>query len=140
MILYSLSDKIVFNILKKINYGFLEISTLSGEVLKFGNPNEKLKANLIIKTPALNYNLIKGGSIGFAECFMKNEFETNNLSDLIELTARNIGTVHKFAGVLDLNFLNFIKNKFIKNTKSRSKKNIAKHYDLGNDFFFSLVR
>jgi len=135
MILYSLSDKIVFNILKKINYGFLEISTLSGEVLKFGNPNEKLKANLIIKTPALNYNLIKGGSIGFAECFMKNEFETNNLSDLIELTARNIGTVHKFAGVLDLNFLNFIKNKFIKNTKSRSKKNIAKHYDLGNDFF-----
>ena len=29
----------------------------------------------------------------------------------------------------------FIKNKIIKNTKSRSKENIAKHYDLGNDFF-----
>jgi cyclopropane-fatty-acyl-phospholipid synthase len=135
MILYRLADKIVFSILKKINYGFLEISTLSGKVLKFGNPNDKLKANLKIKTPALNYNLIKGGSIGFAECFMKNEFETNNLSDLIELTARNISIVHKFAGVLDLKFLNFIKNKFIKNTKSRSKENIAKHYDLGNDFF-----
>jgi cyclopropane-fatty-acyl-phospholipid synthase len=135
MILYSFADKIVFSILKKINYGFLEISTLSGEVLKFGNPNDKLKVNLFIKNPALNYNLIKGGSIGFAECFMRNEFETSNLSDLIELTARNIVIVHKFAGVLDLKFLNFIKNKFIKNTKSRSKENIAKHYDLGNDFF-----
>ena len=135
MILYSFADKIVFSILKKINYGFLEISTLSGEVLRFGNPNSKLKATLKIKNPALNYNLIKGGSIGFAECFMRNEFETSNLSDLIELTARNISIVHRFSGMLDLKFLNFIKNKFVKNTKSRSKENIAKHYDLGNDFF-----
>ena len=135
MILYNFADKIVFNILKKINNGFLEISTLSGEVLQFGNPNDRLKANLVIKSPALNYNLIKGGSVGFAECFMRNEFETNNLSDLIELTARNINIIHKFSGVLDLKFLNYIKNKFIKNTKSRSKENIAKHYDLGNDFF-----
>ena len=135
MILYNFSDKIVFNILKKINYGFLEISSLSGEVLQFGNPNDRLKANLVIKSPAFNYNLIKGGSVGFAECYMRNEFETNNLSDLIELTARNINIIHKFSGVLDLKFLNYIKNKFIKNTKSRSKENIAKHYDLGNDFF-----
>ena len=135
MILYNFADKIVLNILKKINYGFLEISTLSGEVLQFGNPNDRLKANLVIKSPALNYNLIKGGSVGFAECYMRNEFETNNLSDLIELTARNINIIHKFSGVLDLKFLNYIKNKFIKNTKNRSKENIAKHYDLGNDFF-----
>ena len=135
MILYNFADKIVFNILKKINYGFLEITTLSGEVLQFGNPNDRLKANLVIKSPALNYNLIKGGSVGFAECFMRNEFVTNNLSDLIELTARNINIIHKFSGVLDLKFLNYIKNKFVKNTKSRSKENIAKHYDLGNDFF-----
>jgi len=135
MILYNFADKIVFNILKKINNGFLEISTLSGEVLQFGNPNDRLKANLVIKSPAFNYNLIKGGSVGFAECFMRNEFVTNNLSDLIELTARNINIIHKFSGVLDLKFLNYIKNKFIKNTKSRSKENIAKHYDLGNDFF-----
>ncbi|WP_435087707.1 class I SAM-dependent methyltransferase [Candidatus Pelagibacter bacterium nBUS_29] len=135
MLLYSVADKIVFSILKRINVGSLEISTFSGEVLKFGNPNDKLKANLKIKTPALNYNLIKGGSIGFAECYMRDEFETDNLSDLIELTARNINIVHKFAGLLDLKFLNFIKNRFIKNTKNRSKVNIAKHYDLGNDFF-----
>ena len=135
MFVNKLADKIVFSILKRINYGYLEISTLSGEVLKFGNLNHKLKANLKIKTSALNYNLIKGGSIGFAECYMKNEFETNNLSNLIELTARNINIVHKFSGVLDLKFLNYIKNKFIKNTKSRSRENIAKHYDLGNDFF-----
>ena len=135
MILYRIADKIIFNILKKISIGYLEITSISGELLKFGNYEDKLKADLKIKSSALSYNLIKGGSVGLAESYMKNEFETSNLSNLIELAARNINIVHKFAGILDLKFLNFIKNKFIKNTKSRSKENIAKHYDLGNDFF-----
>ena len=135
MILYTIADKIIFNILKKINVGYLEITSSSGELLKFGNYDDKLKADLKIKSSALNYNLIKGGSVGLAECYMRNEFETSNLSNLIELAARNITIIHKFSGILDLKFLNFIKNKFIKNTKNRSRENIAKHYDLGNDFF-----
>ena len=135
MILHRIADKIIFNILKRISVGYLEITSISGKLLKFGNYEDKLKADLKIKSSALSYNLIKGGSVGLAESYMKNEFETSNLSNLIELAARNINIVHKFAGILDLKFLNFIKNKFIKNTKSRSKENIAKHYDLGNDFF-----
>jgi cyclopropane-fatty-acyl-phospholipid synthase len=135
MILHKIADKIIFNILKRISVGYLEITSISGELLKFGNYEDKLKADLKIKSSALSYNLIKGGSVGLAECYMKNEFVTSNLSNLIELAARNINIVHKFAGILDLKFLNYIKNKFIKNTKSRSKENIAKHYDLGNDFF-----
>jgi cyclopropane-fatty-acyl-phospholipid synthase len=135
MILYRIADKIIFNILKRISVGYLEITSITGELLKFGNCEDKLKADLKIKSSALSYNLIKGGSVGLAESYMKNEFETSNLSNLIELAARNINIVHKFAGILDLKFLNFIKNRFIKNTKSRSKENIAKHYDLGNDFF-----
>ena len=135
MILYRIADKVIFNILKKIKVGYLEITSTTGELLTFGNYNDKLKADLKIKSSALSYNLIKGGSVGLAECYMRNEFETSNLSNLIELSARNINIIHKFAGILDLKFLNFIKNKFIKNTKSRSKENIAKHYDLGNDFF-----
>jgi cyclopropane-fatty-acyl-phospholipid synthase len=135
MILHKIADKIIFNILKRISVGYLEITSISGELFKFGNYEDKLKVDLKIKSSAFSYNLIKGGSVGLAECYMRNEFETSNLSNLIELAARNINIVHKFAGILDLKFLNYIKNKFIKNTKSRSKENIAKHYDLGNDFF-----
>ena len=66
---------------------------------------------------------------------MRNEFETKNLSDLIEVSARNIKQIHKFSGLFDLPLINFFKNIIIKNTKNRSKENIAKHYDLGNEFF-----
>ena len=135
MIIYKISDTIVFNALKNIKHGFLEITKIDGEILKFGNPKDNLKVLLTIKDESLTYNLIKSGSIGLGESYMKNFFITNNLSDLIELTARNIKIIYKFSGIFDLPFINFIKNKIVKNTKSRSKENIAKHYDLGNDFF-----
>ena len=135
MNLYTLSDKIVFNILKDIDYGYLEIKTYQGRLVKFGNKDETLKASIKIKKPNFTFNLIKGGSIGFAESYMRDEFETDDLSNLIEITARNIKIIHKFSGLLDLPIINFIKNIFIKNTKSRSRENISKHYDLGNEFF-----
>ena len=135
MIIDRISDKIVFNALKNIKYGFLEITNFDGEVLKFGDINEELKVRIIIKHPSLNYNLIRNGSIGLAESYMQGYFETENLSDLIELTAKNIKLIYKFSGILDFPIINFLKSKIIKNTKNRSKENIAKHYDLGNDFF-----
>jgi len=135
MFLNNAADKLVFKFLNNISHGYLELTTYDGKVLKFGNSNEKLYANILIKKPDFNYNLIRGGSIGFAESYMRGEFETDNLSNLIELTARNIEVVHKFSGLLDFPIINLVKNKIIKNTKSRSKENIAKHYDLGNDFF-----
>ena len=135
MIFNKAADKLVFNFLNKINYGYLELTTFSGKILRFGKPDQKLKAKILIKKPNFNYNLIRGGSIGFAESYMRGEFETDNLSNLIELTARNIKVIYKFSGLLDFPVINFVKNKIIKNTKNRSKENIAKHYDLGNDFF-----
>jgi len=135
MNLFKISDKIVFNTLNNIKFGYLEITNHSGELFKFGNPRDPLKAYLQIKKSNFTFNLIKGGSVGLAESYMRNEFETQNLSDLIEVTARNIKQIHKFSGLLDLPFINFFKNILIKNTKNRSKENIAKHYDLGNEFF-----
>ena len=135
MSLYNLSDKLVFKVLKDIEYGYLEITKYNGELLKFGNSQSSLKAILKIKKPNFTFNLIKGGSIGFAESYMKDEFETDNLSNLIEITARNINIIYKFSGLLDFPMINYLKNKLVKNTRARSKENISKHYDLGNEFF-----
>ena len=135
MLLYKISDSIVFNSLKNINNGFLKVTKVNGEVLEFGNSSDHLKVSILIKDESFNYNLIKNGSIGLGECYMKGFFKTDNLSNLIELTARNIKIIYKFSGIFDLPLVNFLKGKILKNTKNRSKINIAKHYDLGNEFF-----
>ena len=135
MNLNIISDKIVFNSLKLIKYGNLKLTNYNGKQYNFGNPEEKLKVNLKINNPGLTYNIIKSGSVGMAEAYMRGDFETDNLTNLIELTARNIKLIYKFSGLLDFSLINNIKNLFIKNNKSRSKENISKHYDLGNEFF-----
>ena len=130
-----LSDKIVFNSLKLIKHGFLEIQNHDSKIYKFGNESELLRAKIKINKPGLTFQIIKSGSVGLAEAYMRNEFETDNLTNLIEITAKNIKLVYKFSGIFDLSMINKLKSIFIKNSKIRSKKNISKHYDLGNDFF-----
>ena len=130
-----LSDKIVFNSLKLIKHGFLEIQNHDSKIYKFGNESEQLRAKIKINKPGLTLQIIKSGSVGLAEAYMRNEFETDNLTNLIEITAKNIKIVYKFSGIFDLSMINKLKSIFIKNNKSRIKKNISKHYDLGNDFF-----
>ncbi len=135
MNLNKISDKIVFNSLKFIKHGNLKITNHDGKEYTFGNRNEKLNVDLKINKPGLTFKIIKNGSVGLAEAYMDNYFETNNLTNLIELAAKNIKIVHKFSGSFDLSIFNKIKSLFIKNNKSRSKENIRKHYDLGNEFF-----
>ena len=135
MNLNIVSDRIVFSILKDIKVGYLKLINYDGKNYNFGNIQDSLKANIKIKNKNFTFNLIKSGSVGLAESYMKGDFETDDLSNLIEITARNIKQIHKFSGLLDLSFINYLKNIFIKNTKNRSKTNISKHYDLGNEFF-----
>ena len=135
MKLATLSDKIVFSALKNIKYGKIIISNYDGKTYSLGSNDRSLQAKLVIKKPGFTIDILKKGSVGLAESYMRGDFETDNLTNLIEITAKNIKKVHKISGVFDFPFINFFKNKFIKNTKKRSKENISKHYDLGNEFF-----
>ena len=135
MNLTNWSDKIVFSSLKLIKGGYLILTNHNGDKFYFGDPNHNLKVSVKINKPGLTYQIVKSGSTGLAESYIRGDFETDDLTNLIELTAKNIKLVYKFSGVLDFPLLNKIKSFFIKNNKNRSKKNISKHYDLGNEFF-----
>ena len=56
------------------NLNETEITKINGELLKFGNPADDLKVSMTIKDESFNYYLIKSGSIGLGECYMKNFF------------------------------------------------------------------
>ena len=135
MNLNNWSDKIVFSSLKLIKKGHLILTNYDDEKYLFGDPSQKLKVKIKINKPGLTYQIVKSGSTGLAEAYMRGDFETDDLTNLIELTAKNINLVYKFSGLLDFSLFNKIKNFLLKNNKSRSKKNISKHYDLGNEFF-----
>jgi len=136
MSLFKISEKIVLNKLKKIEYGSLKLINYDGQVFHFGNLEDELTADIKINNEKFYFNIIVGGSSALGEAHMSKDFYSTNLTNLIELTARNIRLVHSFSGSLRIQKIkNFIKKVFASNTKSKSLKYISKHYDLGNSFF-----
>ena len=130
----KISDKIVFSGLKLIKHGKLNVTTFQNKKLQFGDDGN-LEVSIKINKPDFSKNIISKGSVGLAESYMRGDFETDDLSKLIELSAKNIKLVHKFSGILDLTYLNYFKKFINRNTKTKSKEHISKHYDLGNEFF-----
>ncbi len=138
MSLIKISEKFVLNKLKKISQGNLKLINYDGKVFHFGDLESKLSSDIKINKPNFYLNVILGGSSALGEAHMKKDFYSSNLTNLIELTARNINTIYSFSGSLKLQKIkNFLKKIFASNTKSKSKKYISKHYDLGNEFFSS---
>ena len=131
----NISDNLAFKALKLIKYGQLRLTNYDKKTYFFGEEGTNLNVELVIKKPGFTFDIIRKGSVGLAEAYMRGDFETNNLSDLIELTAKNIKIIYKFSGLFDFYFINYIKNIFQKNTKKNSREYISKHYDLGNEFF-----
>ena len=136
MSLIKFSENFVLKKLKNISYGNLKLVNYDGKVFHFGDLESNLSADIKINDPKFFFNLILGGSSALGEAHIKKDFYTSNLTNLIELTARNINLVYSFSGSLKLQTIkNFLKKIFASNTKSKSIKYISKHYDLGNDFF-----
>ena len=132
----KISEKIVLNKLKKMKYGNLKLVNYDGKVFHFGNLESTLSADIKINSPKFYFNIISGGSSALGEAHMNKDFYTSNLTNLIEMSARNIELVYSFSGSLKIEKIkNFFKSIFASNTKSKSLKYISKHYDLGNNFF-----
>ena len=131
-----LSDQFVFWNLKKITQGYLQLTDSEGKEYFFGDNKSSLKARVRINNPAFSLKLLKNGSSGLGESYIKNDFQTDDLSSLIELCARNIGITYKFSGFFQFFLLkNFLNRNIFSNARDKNKKDVSSHYDLGNEFF-----
>jgi cyclopropane-fatty-acyl-phospholipid synthase len=80
--------------------------------------------------------LMTQGDLGFIETYMEGDWESPELADVIELAALNVDTwkLSKLQGAMHRLF-NRIAHLMRDNSKRGSRRNIAAHYDLGNDFY-----
>jgi len=140
MNLNYLADKFVFYNLKKIDHGYLQVIDSKDNEYFFGDYQSNLKAKIKINSSAFFLKLLTKGSAGLGDSYIQNEFETEDLSSLIELSAKNINITYKFSGFFQFFSLNnFIRKNILSNTRKRSQKNISLHYDLGNEFFSAFL-
>ena len=103
---------------------------------KYGKPGN-LSAKINILDTAFYKNIILGGTIGASESFIRGEWSSPNLTNVIRVLARNTEAQDKLENLFTLLFQPFLKvmHKLNENSVRGSKKNISRHYDLSNDFF-----
>jgi cyclopropane-fatty-acyl-phospholipid synthase len=136
--LQKLMRKAIFNRLAGIHHGKLTVIDSLGST-QFGYQSCDIP-NVEIEVLDGNFymDIAISGSVGAGESYILGYWRCNNMVDLIRLMLRNRHVLDEMDSAVVTWFKNWI-NRFLhlfnRNTLAGSRRNIAAHYDLGNDFF-----
>lgn len=123
-------------VLSKIKVGQMHLTLPNGAVLHFKGTMDGPEATLAIHSPKLVTRMLTNGVLGLAESYMAGEWDSPDVVALISVGEMN----RSILGGLDqgsflMRAFQWIIHAMRRNTKHGAKKNIASHYDLGNDFY-----
>lgn len=116
--------------------GRIALSDAVGHV-DLGEPGSDLTIHLEVRDPAFYRAVAAQGSVGAGEAYMEGHWHCDDLVGLIRLLVRNRDLVDGMEtglarlGAWALRAWHALR----RNTREGSRRNIAAHYDLGNDFF-----
>ncbi|OHU85421.1 MULTISPECIES: SAM-dependent methyltransferase [Pseudoalteromonas] len=136
----KLYRRLVFSAFESIQTGHLKV-IMGEQVYEFGETGSEYQCTVTIVDPAMFKLFALGGSVGAAEAYIEGYWRCSNLTTLIEIFALNQSQLDafekKFAFITG--FANNLRHLRNKNSKQGSKKNIAAHYDLGNELYSSFL-
>ncbi|WP_333982598.1 cyclopropane-fatty-acyl-phospholipid synthase family protein [Ectopseudomonas khazarica] len=132
----GLLRRAVLRQLANLRHGLLLVHEGS-EVLHFGTPQSSQRAEIRVNDPAVWGMVAGNGSIGAGEAYIHGYWSTPDLTAVVRIFVANLDVLDAMESGLarlgrpliqGLHWLN-------RNTRQGSRRNIAAHYDLGNDLF-----
>ncbi|MGD2168001.1 MAG: cyclopropane-fatty-acyl-phospholipid synthase family protein [Gammaproteobacteria bacterium] len=134
----GLARRLLLSRLSGIEQGELTIIDADRQFV-FGQPcsGENLEATITVKDGRFYGDIAFGGSIGAAESWMHGYWDCDDLVTLVRIMVRNRDLLDGMeSGFAWLNRpLQRLFHWVNRNTREGAERNIAAHYDLGNDFF-----
>jgi len=134
----NLARRIVLSRLARLSDGQI-IVTEGTELTTLGSLTEDFPnaMQLYVLDPKFYSDIAFGGAIGAAEAYMRGYWTCNELVDLLRILIRNRDVLEQVDSGHALLSAPLRKafHALNKNTRKGSRKNIAAHYDLGNDFY-----
>lgn len=131
-----LARKLVFNHLSQLQYGTLHL--VDGAMHQtFGAGLGDLEATVHVASPQFYRGLAFGGTVGVADAYIDGHWRCDDLVSLFRIVVLNQTTMRGLSkgwARLGVQAQKFV-HELHRNTRSGSKRNIAAHYDLGNDFY-----
>lgn len=135
-----LNRKLFAAVLKRLpdlDYGTLDLQLPNGQQIQFGKAREGApRAEIRLNSLRPLRRLLVGGQLGMAESYMAGEWDSPDLVSLVRWVLGNEQHMPDLnQGKLWLRLLNRLTHWRRANTRRGSRRNIAYHYDLGNDFY-----
>lgn len=129
-------DRIGSKLIGKVKHGAVTVILPNGRTRTVGDPSTGEHSVLRLNNFRVITEAMQRGTVGFAAAYMNGDIEVDDLTALFRFFLQNRDTFdqanpgffRKAAGDLHYHLSR-------RNTLEGSKKNIAEHYDLGNDFY-----
>jgi cyclopropane-fatty-acyl-phospholipid synthase len=131
----SIAATLLRGLSPRLHCGTLEVQIPSGEHLALHGPQPGPRASLVVHSWRSVWRLLIAGDIGFAESYIAGEWSSSTLDALMALALRNSTVETPLQGLRELRPLLKLQHALNRNTKRGSRRNIAAHYDLGNEFY-----
>ena len=137
----KIAKKIFLRSLAGLQLGSLEIvcpeNTYSFGRSAAGREEDPLHAVIAVHDERFFLRALLAGDVGIGEAYMDGDWSTPDLVAVVRLAVRNLEQVDGSNRLLTFfrRLADFIQHRGRRNTQTGSRRNIAYHYDLGNDFY-----
>lgn len=120
----------------RLDRGSAELRLPDGRVLKFSSGKPGPQAIFEIRDWRALRRMALGGALGFARAYIDGDWDTPDLAAVTELGSLNRRSAGADLGGSRLvRGLDRLRHLLRENRRARARRNIAFHYDLGNDFY-----
>jgi cyclopropane-fatty-acyl-phospholipid synthase len=90
---------------------------------------------LHVHNPDLFARLIREGDLGFSDAYLEGWWSTPDLQGFMDLVTAETAIYNGYPGQSVVRAYERLRHWLRSNTRRQARKNIAHHYDLGNDFY-----
>ena len=120
----------------RITAGSLTLEFEGGRRYRARGSREGPEAIIFLHNARPLLELIKDGDLGFARAYMAGDWDTPDLSAVLDLAAANESELEDaMSSSFLFRRLALIRHRLRRNSRAGSRRNIAFHYDLGNAFY-----
>ena len=121
----------------RIRIGCLTVVLPDGTQRQFGDLTSDVRAEFRIHDREALVRMLTGGETGGGEAYMDGLWSSPDLAGLLRLAALNREALALSAGWFRIpgQLRRTVAHRLRRNTQRQSRRNIAAHYDLGNDFY-----
>jgi len=128
--------RLLLALAERIECGELSLTLPDGTPWHFAGPRSGPRAELTVHRMRFLRRMLTGGKLGFAEAYLDGDCDSETLSELLELTVRNEAALRDILAARPwARLLGRAAHLLRPNSRRGARRNIAAHYDLGNDFY-----